>query len=173
MAISTPPTGVSNAELIRWAFDRLSAHDIASLKGTVWDENTVLRLPDRTCRGAEEIGAYFDEVMGAVDGFRIEIVALAEQDDTVFVQWKITGTHTGRVFGLEPTGKPLDVDGMDNFKIREGTVASNFVVFDQMQFARAIGLLPPDGSAADRGLKAAFNARLKLAKKLQERRSTS
>lgn len=56
---------------------------------------------------------------------------------------------------------------MDHFVIREGKVVSNFVVFDQMQYARQIGMMPPDGSLADRGLKSAFNARTKLAQRVR------
>jgi hypothetical protein len=51
--------------------------------------------------------------------------------------------------------------------MRDGKVVSNFVIVDQMQYARQIGLMPPDGAAADRALKAAFNARTKLAEKLK------
>ncbi len=58
---------------------------------------------------------------------------------------------------------------MDHFVVRDGTVASNFVVFDQMQFARQIGMLPADGSAADRAMKAAFNAKTRLLARLRRR----
>jgi predicted ester cyclase len=173
MAIATPPTGVSNAELIRWSFDQLNNHDVGPVKHGLWTAGTVVRFPDRTCHGADEIAAYFEDVIPATDGFHLEIVSLAEQGDDVFVRWHLTGTHTGRVFGLEPTGKPLEIDGMDHFTLRDGHVVSNFVVYDQMQFSRQIGLLPPDGSAADRGLKAAFNAKTRVAKEIQARRSTS
>ncbi len=173
MAIANPPTGVSNADLVRWAFERLGDHDTGSLAQSIWDENTVVRFPDRTCRGREEISAFFDETFAAVDGFRLEILALVEQGDEVFVRWRTSGTHTGRIFGLDATGKPLELDGMDHFTIRDGRVVTNFVVFDQMQFARAIGLMPPDGSAPDRALKAAFNAKTRVAKEIQARRSTS
>ena len=58
---------------------------------------------------------------------------------------------------------------MDHFVIRHGTIATNFVVFDQMQFARQIGMLPPDGSPADRAMKAAFNGKTGLVKRVRER----
>jgi predicted ester cyclase len=173
MAIANPPTGVSNADLIRWAFERLSARDAGSLAQSIWDEHTEVRFPDRTCRGREEISAFFEETFAAVDGFKIEAVGLAEQGDEVFVRWRTTGTHTGRIFGLDATGKALELDGMDHFTLRDGRVVTNFVIYDQMQFARAIGLMPPDGSAPDRALKAAFNAKTRVAKEIQARRSTS
>ena len=52
-------------------------------------------------------------------------------------------------------------------------LVSNFVVFDQMQFARQIGMLPPDGTAADRATKAAFNAKTRLLSRLRSRRRHS
>jgi predicted ester cyclase len=97
----------------------------------------------------------------------MEVVALAEQGDDVFVQWKLTGTHLGPLQDIAPTGKRVELDGIDHFVLRDGDVVSNFVVFDQMQYARQIGMLPPQASRADRAMTAAFNARTKLVAKLR------
>ena len=88
----------------------------------------------------------------------------------MFVHWHLTGTHTGPLLGIEPTGKPLAVDGMDHFVVRDGKVVSNFVIFDQMQYARQIGMMPPDGSSADKALKSAFNLRTKVAERIARAR---
>ena len=64
--------------------------------------------------------------------------------------------------GIAPTGNPVELDGIDHFVIRDGKVESNFVVFDQLQFARQIGMMPADGSTADRAMNAAFNAKTRL-----------
>jgi hypothetical protein len=92
----------------------------------------------------------------------MEILAIAEQGEDVFVQWRLTGTHQGPMLGIAATGKKLTIDGMDHFVIRDGVVLSNLVVFDQMQYARQIGMMPADGSTADKAVKAAFNARTRL-----------
>jgi predicted ester cyclase len=98
----------------------------------------------------------------------MEVVKIVEHGDDVLAHWQLTGTHSGGPFqGIAPTGKRIVLDGMDHFVIRDGVVATNFVVFDQMQFARAIGMLPPDGSRADRAMKAAFNARSRLVSRLR------
>jgi predicted ester cyclase len=99
--------------------------------------------------------------------FHMEVLAIAEQGDDVFVHWRLTGTHEGPLLGIEPTGRKLAIDGMDHFVIRDGTVVSNFVVFDQMQYARQIGMMPADGSPADTAVKRAFNARTKLLAKVK------
>lgn len=168
MATASPPTDLSNAELIRWVFDTTNRRDVAALKQS-WTADTVVRFPDRTCHGADEIAAYFEDAFAALPDWHMEVVSIAAEDDDVFVHWRLTGTHTGPLLGIEPTGKSLDVDGMDHFVLRDGKVVSNFVIFDQMQYARQIGIMPPDGSSADKAVKSAFNLRTKLAQKLRER----
>jgi steroid delta-isomerase-like uncharacterized protein len=166
MTTTSPPTDVSNAELVRWAFDTLNAHDVTPLK-QFWTDTTVERFPDRTCRGATEIASYFEDAFAAIPDFHMEVKTIVEEGDDVFVHWHLTGTHEGPLMGIEPTHKRLEVDGMDHFVFEDGNVVSNFVVFDQMQYARQLGMLPNDGTAPDKALKRAFNTRTKLAAKLK------
>ena len=172
MATATPPRSASNADVIRWSFEQLNRHDIDALR-ELWAADTVERFPDRTCRGTEEIAAYFEETLAAIPDFHLEIVGLVEQGDEVAVRWRLTGTHEGRIQGIDGTGKRLELDGVDHLTLKDGRIASNFVVFDQMQWGRQIGMLPPEGSAADRAVKAALNAKTRVAKEIQARRSTS
>ena len=170
MAAVSPPTGVSNGKLVRWTFEILNTHDVEPLR-QVWTDTTVERFPSVTVHGADAMADYFRTLFAALPDFHMEIVAIAETGDDVFVHWRLTGTHTGVPFeGIEATGRAVAIDGMDHFVIRDGTIATNFVVFDQMQFARQIGLLPPDGSGADRATKAAFNAKTRLLARVRARR---
>jgi steroid delta-isomerase-like uncharacterized protein len=165
-AIARSPANASNGGLVRWAFDMLNQRDVTSLR-PFWTDDTVERFPDRTCRGADEIAAYFEEALAAIPDWNMQIVSLVEQREDVFVHWHLTGTHVGDLLGIAPTGNRLAIDGIDHFVIRDGKIVSNFVVFDQMQYARQIGMMPQDGSGADRTLKQAFNARTRLARRLK------
>ena len=140
---------------------------------TLWTEETFQRFPDRVCHGAGEVRTYFEETFAAIPDLAVEMLSLVEQDDEVFVRWRMSGTHRGRLQGLEGTGRKIRLDGVDHFTLRDGKIVSNVVVFDQMQWARDIGLLPHDGSPADKAVKAAFNAKARVAKEIQARRSTS
>lgn len=163
----TPPAGATNAELVRWTFDVLNEHDITPLR-SFWSDATVERFPQGTRRGADEIAAYFEETFAALPDFHMNVVALAEQGDDVFVRWHLTATHTGApFFGIAPSGKQVAIDGMDHFVVRDGGIVSNFVIFDQMQFARQIGMLPEDGTPGDRVAKAAFGAKTRLTERLR------
>lgn len=166
MAIDSPPASGSNVDLLRWSFDRLNHRDLSALR-QLWTAETVERFPDRTCVGPDEIAAYFEEALAALPDWHMEVKAIAAEGEDAFVHWRLTGTHLGPVLGVQPTGRPLAVDGMDHFVLRDGKVVSNFVVFDRMQWAQQIGMLPPDGSAADRGAKSLFNLRTRAVRRLR------
>jgi predicted ester cyclase len=167
MATAAPPAGATNGELVAWTFERINERDLDALR-QVWGPDTVERFPSGTLHGTAEIVAYFKEAYAALPDWQMEVVKIAEDGDDVLAHWQLTGTHSGAEFqGIAPTGKRIVLDGMDHFVVRDGVVVSNFVVFDQMQFARAIGMLPPDGSRADRAMKAAFNARSRLQARLR------
>jgi hypothetical protein len=85
--------------------------------------------------------------------------AMAENEEgQVFVRWRLAGHHTGADYeGLAATGAQVDLDGVDQFTVADGRITSNFVIFDQMQFARQIGLLPAEGSRLEVGLRQGFN----------------
>lgn len=156
-AASKIPQGVSNEELVRWIFGRINAQDIDALK-PLWT-NTVEHFPQGTRRGADAIADYFFEVIaGMPDDFRLEIQGLAAQGDDVFVRWEMSGTFNGAKFnGIAATGERIELGGIDHFVIRDGAIVSNHVQFDQMNFARQLGMLPADGSIADTALKSLFN----------------
>jgi steroid delta-isomerase-like uncharacterized protein len=166
MATASPPTGATNAELVAWTFERINDKDLDALS-QVWRADTVERFPSRTVNGTREIVAYFKEAFAALPDWRMEVVKIAADGDDVFAHWQLSGTHQGEFEGIAATGKHVVLDGMDHFVIRDGAIVSNFVVFDQMQFARAIGLLPADGSRADRAMKGAFNARRRVQERLR------
>ena len=158
----------TNTELAQQILDALTAHDLETLRG-IWADDAWERFPDRTCNGKDELAAYFAGTFSALPDFRMEKVSAVEDGDTVFVRWRMTATHMGGQFnGIDATGKAIALDGMDEMTFRDGKLASNFVVFDQMEVGRQLGLLPPDGSPPDRALKAAFNAKTKVAELIGE-----
>jgi predicted ester cyclase len=171
MAATAPPANATNADLVRWTFEVISSHDISPLR-EIWAPDVVERFPDRTCRGPDEMAAYFEELFAAVPDVRLEPVKIVADGEDVLARWRLTGTHTGAVWaGIEPTGARIELDGVDHFTVRDGRILANFVVFDQMVVGRAMGVLPPDGSPADRALKAAFNAKTKIAEAIRQARS--
>ena len=56
----------------------------------------------------------------------------------------MTGDAHGRQFnGIDVTGKAVSLDGLDQITFRDGKMAANFVVFDQMEVGRQLGVCRP------------------------------
>jgi steroid delta-isomerase-like uncharacterized protein len=144
-------------EIVKAAVAAVNAHDAAAIT-SFWAPNGEERFPDAVCHGHDQIARYFQGVFDAIPDVRVEPKAFAAEGDSVFMRSVITGTHTGGPFkGIAPTGKRLEVPAIDHFTVRDGKLVSNFVVFDQMEMGRQLGLLPPEDSLADKALKTAFN----------------
>lgn len=172
MPVLVPPSDLAATDLLRWLFDRINQHDVPSMR-QVWTTSTVELFPDAPCRGADEVAAYFADKFAAIQEFHLEVLAIADSGEDAFVHWRMTGRHTGTLLGIAGTGKEIELDGIDHFVLRDGKVISNTIVFDQMKFARQVGLLPPDGSMADKALKGAFNAKARVASVARGRRRSS
>ncbi len=163
------PDNVTTAELLRWVFDRINDHDVASLR-RFWTPETVEYFPDATCRGVDEVARYFEDKFANIEGFRLRPVAIVVDGDDALVHWRMTGRHVGPVLGIAGTGRSIELDGIDHFVIRGAVVVTNTVVFDQLSFARQVRLLPADRSTTDRLLKGAFNARTRVVDAARRRR---
>lgn len=166
MSASAPPAEAT--ELVRWTIDAIGRQDLAAAR-LAWADDIVERFPDRTCHGADELAAYFQDAYDAISDWGFEPLAVVGEGEVVLARWRLTGVHTGTLLGIAATGRRLTIDGMDHFVVRDGKVVSNFVVFDQLAYARQMGMMPADGSSGDRALKSAFNARTRLLDRLRRR----
>lgn len=160
-------TTLEPIELIRSVFDKLSLRDVDVLY-PYWAEDIVEQFPTGTCRGRDEVRDYFAALFAAFPDFEINAVKIAGAGNTVLVRWHATGTFTGAPWmGVEATGSRVELNGTDCFTVRDGKIAENFVVFDQLSFARQIGLLPAEDSALDRMMRSNFNLRTRVRKRLR------
>jgi steroid delta-isomerase-like uncharacterized protein len=161
-------------EMFRLLFDERDLSDTSRF----WSDSSVdhFLAAGQTVVGADALTAWFRELFTAVPDWKMEIQnTLDDGDRQVTVQWRGTGTFTGGTFlGIEPTGRRVDVTGVDVIRFDDdGRIAENTVYYDGAEFARQIGMLPPRDSTADRVTLAAFNARTKLARRIKRRREAA
>lgn len=149
----------SGVEVVHRVFDCLNRRDLRAAE-PYWAEDIEEEFPSAVLQGTDEVFEWFTAILDAFPDFHIEATHTATEGELVFVAWRATGTFTGkRWLGIEPTGTAVVLEGVDRFTIRDGKVVHNRVLYDQLSFARQIGMLPPDASVADRAMRAGFNAR--------------
>jgi steroid delta-isomerase-like uncharacterized protein len=138
---------------------------------TFWDPDVILDLiPIGVMRGAGEYRRYFEDVFRAVPDTEFTIIRVTANSSVGVVEWRVTGTFNGGAYqGIEPNGRHIELRGCDCFEVKDGKIVKNTAFYDGMEFARAIGLMPPQDSGAERAMKQAFNAVTKVRRAVQER----
>lgn len=111
---------------------------------------------------------YFTGLFAAVPDLEFRVLTTTVQKERAVVRWELLGTFAGAAFGgVEPTGARIHLEGIDELTVRDGLIQENNAFSDAMTFARQIGMLPQAGSPADTRVLKAFNAKTRLASRLE------
>jgi predicted ester cyclase len=79
----------------------------------------------------------------AFPDFRMEIVDLIAEGDTVVAHFKCSGTHEGEWLGVRPTGRRFEnVDEIYIFRVKDRKLSSAVGVEDNLTRLRQLGLYP-------------------------------
>lgn len=117
-------------------------------------------VPIAVLRGPGAVRSFFSELFTALPDTTFTVDNLIADTRGAAVQWRLAGTFSGAAFqGFEPTGRRLELRGCDCLEIDEGgKITRNTAYYDGAAFARGIGMLPAQDSAAERALRSGFNA---------------
>ena len=155
---------------VRSYFDAMARRD-AEAMAEHWSPDGVEDVvPVGMLRGRDEIRVFFESTFAALPDVETTLTRLVVGDGAAAAEWRMAGHHTGAPFqGIEPTGRPVELRGFDLIEVEDGSIASITAYYDTAGFARQLGMLPAEGSAAERAMKGAFNAMTKVRRAVAER----
>ena len=157
---------------VRSYYEAMDRRDVAAMAEHWRDDGVEDVVPVGLLRGKEELRSFLDATFRAVPDARTSVGRIVAGERTCAVEWRLEGTFDGAPFmEIEPTGRHVEIRGFDLLELEDGQIVSNTAYYDGASFARQIGMLPPDGSGADRAMKSAFNAVTKLRRAVAERKS--
>jgi predicted ester cyclase len=160
---------VTPRDVVTEYFDAVGAQDLDRAVAT-WEPGSLDRIHGFAHLVAPDgIRDYFGGIFAVMPDFRLEVLSMVAEGDDVAVRWRATGTFdgTGKFEGLAPNGHGVELEGLDLLTVRDGKIVGNEAYTNGMEFARQVGALPPRGSAAEKAMAAAFNARTALVKRLR------
>ncbi|HEY8447181.1 MAG TPA: ester cyclase [Thermomicrobiales bacterium] len=96
--------------------------------------------------GREAFRRQWREWRAAFPDLHFEVVDLVAEGDKVVTRWVLTGTHQGPIFGIQPTGRRVRVEGMSLDRIKDGQIIEGFDGWDALGLRRQLGALPEDVS---------------------------
>jgi len=149
-------------------FEAIGARDLDSAVGMWADGGRENVRGQVDVTAPDGVRAFIGELLDAVPDLHFEIVSTTAEDERCAVQWRLTGTFAGpgTLGGLAATGHPITMEGIDLLTVRDGLIQSNDAFPDSIALPRQIGMMPPQGSAADRRLMGAFNAKTRVTSRL-------
>jgi hydroxyacylglutathione hydrolase len=151
-------------KVARSYFDAVAARDIDAMVAC-WKAGGVENIAPlgRPLSVPDEMRAFFEQTFAAMPDMRFEVLDVVAARNQAAVRWRATGTFCGGPFqGIEPTGARVEFEGIDLLTVEDGKIIRNDAYYDSGQFARAVGLLPPQESTTERRMAAAFNTRTRL-----------
>lgn len=150
-------------------FAAVAARDLGAMAG-FWDDEIVADLvPIGVFRGPRELRGFFEELFTAVPDLDFAVRRTVADGDVASVEWRLDGGFSGGPFqGIEPTGRRIELRGVDCVETAAGRIVRNTAYYDGAAFARAIGMLPPRDSGVEQAMTAGFNALTKLRRTLKE-----
>ncbi len=99
--------------------------------------------------GLAALKAYYRQSHEGMPDLRFELEEPIVEGDRMALRWTATGTHTGNLRGLPPTGRAMRFTGTVIDRVVDGRIVEEWVDYDTAGVLLQLGftLVPPGGGA--------------------------
>jgi predicted ester cyclase len=113
----------------------------------LYAEDSTQLMPDGTFEGRSAIHDRLAKELASFSDIAHRYVSYVEEGDAFADEWVFVGTHTGPLVlpdgtELPPTGKRVEVKGMELVRVRDGKIVVDNLYYDNLAVAGQLGLLP-------------------------------
>jgi steroid delta-isomerase-like uncharacterized protein len=143
--------------------DALGRHDLDAFSRACADDIVELLPGTPPMEGIDDELTFARELFAAFPDLEIEVTRLMAVDQVVAAAWIRRGTFTGAdIMGLSANGARFESPAAGFFEI-EGAVVKRLTVYTDMnKFGRDLGVVPPEGSMAERLALGMFRTRVRI-----------
>lgn len=92
--------------------------------------------------GAKNVVGFLSAFREGFPDMTMQVEFTFGDGEMVAVRWKMSGTHTATLFGIPPSGKPVNVTGISLLRFYEGKVVEDWVSEDSLGLMQQIGVIP-------------------------------
>ena len=92
--------------------------------------------------GREGLKSALGAIRAAFPDSHVTIDDLAFGGEAIYRRWTIVGTHTGGFFGVEPTGRRIQMSGVDVDRFEGGLVVEHWSFWDRAELLGQLGMGP-------------------------------
>jgi len=141
----------ANRALLDVYVQRYNAGDLDGVID-LYADDAVQKMPDGSFEGREAIRERLAQELPGFTDVHHTVRSFVEQGDAFCDEWTFAGTHT-RPFPLPdgselpPTGRRIEIEGMELVLVRDGKVILNTLYYDNLAVAVQLGVVPAAATA--------------------------
>jgi steroid delta-isomerase-like uncharacterized protein len=139
--MSTPE---ESTDLIRRYLSAFNRRDRDTLRELL-AEDVVEHGVHRELHGPDRVVEVLDAHFQTFPDYSGEAGAVVAEDDTVAVQYRAEGTHTGAYQDVEPTGHTVEWTGLSMYRVENGRIAEIWIEEDRLGLLQQLELVEPPG----------------------------
>jgi steroid delta-isomerase-like uncharacterized protein len=149
-------------QVVKDFLEALGRHDIEGIGRECADDIVEVLSGTAPLEGIDNELAFARDLLAAFPDLEIEVTRLMAIDQVVAAEWTRRGTFSGADFqGLPANGARFDSPAAGFFEIENGLIKRLTVYADLNKFARDLGVVPPEGSLAERLAMSMFRTRVR------------
>jgi len=133
-----------NKAIVRKMLEAINKQSLASMD-ELMAPDFVLHMHAQQMQGWEVNRQVIEDEIKAFPDLHVSIEDIIAEGEKVCVRLKETATHKGEYRGLAPTGNKLSYTVVAIWRIVEGKIVEGWIVYDQMDFLRQLGVITYKG----------------------------
>ena len=138
---------VSPADIAREYVENWNRRDWKAYRELLDDQYTYTGGDGETQRGPEAGMAVGQMFATAFPDGRIDLRQIHTAGDTAIVEFTGSGTHSGDLMGIAPTGRHISIPVITVLTVRGGRIVSEREYMDMAHITRQLGVMPAAATA--------------------------
>lgn len=144
---STKTAGVdsvaANIKMYSRVWDEIiNEKQLGNFNDSNFTKNVLMHNSPADVVGIDSLRAYYTNYLSGFPDVVFTIKDVFGMDNKLVKHWNFKGTHTGTFFGIPPTNKKVDIDGITLVRMEGGKIAEERDFFDNLVFMQQLGLIP-------------------------------
>ena len=95
-------------------------------------------------RGLQQLREVIERYRKAITGIAYTVDEVLVDGDRIAARWTVKGRHTGELFGIQGTGRVLEMSGMSINRVVKGRLAEGWVFNDTLSLLRQLEQQGPE-----------------------------
>ena len=135
-----------NKGIVRRSYEEITAGDMGAFARYFASDLVLHGTGGMEIRGIDGFKEMVSMYLSAFSELKTEIHDQAAEGDKVWTRLSHTGTHTGELQGIAPTGNGISIGVMNVHRLDGGKIVEMWDLTDEMGMMQQLGVIPAPGT---------------------------